>query len=346
MPNRLESVLKIIVGDYVATASPVASEVITRKHGLGVSPATIRNDMARLEAEGYIHRPHTSAGAVPTDRGYRYYVECRAGVGELPQSEQCLVRHLFHQVERELEQWGRLAAAMLAQIAGNIGLVTLPRAAKCRFKHLELVALHESLALLVLVLSGARLKQQLLILSEATSQAELSAIANKLNVAYADLSSQEISGLGLELSPLEQAVTRTLARMMGAEDTAEYEELYLEGLRHTLNQPEFAEKRDRGLRLMSLLEERSQLKEILPQGLGGGGVQVVIGGENRCQAMRDYSLVAAGYGVPGKEQGAMAVLGPTRMEYWRTIATVSYLSSLMSELVSTLYGVPLGRHDQ
>ena len=158
---RREAVLKIIVGEYIATAVPVASDSIFRSHPLGVSPATIRNDMAYLEGDGYIARPHTSAGSEPTDKGYRYYVESLAKEVELSREEQYRIRKLFREVEEEFERWLKLAAAIVARLVRNAALVTFPKPRQCRFKHLELVALREFVALVVLVLSEAILKRQL-----------------------------------------------------------------------------------------------------------------------------------------------------------------------------------------
>src|SRR4030043_2490071 len=140
---RREAVLKIIVSEYIATAVPVASETIFRNYRLGVSPATIRNDMAYLEEEGYIARPHTSAGSVPLDKGYRHYVKSLANKAELSMEEQYRIRELFRQVEEEFEQWLKLAATIAARLVRNAALVTLPKPRQCRFKRLELVRSEE-----------------------------------------------------------------------------------------------------------------------------------------------------------------------------------------------------------
>jgi len=219
----------------------------------------------------------------------------------------------------------------------NVAMVTLPKAVGCQFKHLELVSLQEFLALLILVLRKAKLKQQMISFDEVVSQEKLNFIANKMNATYAGLTGSQICDKGLELSSVEEQITRTLVRIMQAEDELEYEEPYLEGLRHILSQPEFTST-DKALGIAQLFEERSVLRDMLPQVLTGEGLQVVIGAENRQDAMRECTVVLSRYGIPGEVSGAIGAVGPTRMQYDRTISTVRYMSSLMSELLSEVYG--------
>ena len=328
---RTETIIKSIVEQYIAKAVPVPSQCIADDYELGVSPATIRNEMAYLEQEGYIIRPHTSAGCIPSDKGYRYYVESLRNV-QLPSAEQRLVSHLFHQVEKEIEKWLSLAATLLSQLAQNVAVVSMINPADCKFKHMELVSLQDSLALLVLVLRGAKVKQKLITFDQAVSQPRLTAIGNKLNAAYSGLTSRQILAKDLELSPVEQQITEHLVEMM-----QEYEESYLDGLHFILNQPEFAHS-DRMRTLMELVEHRSLLKAIVPSGLSRYGVHVIIGKENKEAAIHDYSVVICQYGLPDEATGTIGVIGPTRMPYAHTIPTVDYLSSVLSELVAGLYG--------
>jgi heat-inducible transcriptional repressor len=333
---RSETILKSIVGQYIARAVPVPSQSIINDYELAVSPATIRNEMARLEQEGYIIRPHPSAGSIPSDKGYRFYVETLSDI-ELPLAEQFLISHLFHQVEREMEEWLSLSVTLAAQLVQNVAIVAMPKTAHCQFKHLELVALRESLGLVVLVLEGARLKQQLITFDKAISQAELTRIANKLNKAYAGLSRAKISDKKLKLSSAEKQVTDCLLKIMQGEDEQEFEPSRLDGLHFTLNQPEFRQGQ-RGLSLMELVEGHKLLKSLAPEGLGKEGVQVIIGKENKAEAIQECSVVISRYGLPEEAVGILGVVGPTRMPYARTISTVGYLSSVLNRLVAELYG--------
>jgi len=292
--------------------------------------------MALLEQEGYTTRLHPSAGSVPSDKGYRYYVEALTEV-ILPLAEQRLVSHLFHQVKREQEEWLSLAVTVMAQLAQNVAVVTRPKPVDCQFKHLELVALQDSQVLLVLILRGARVKQQLVTFDPAISQPGLMAMANKLNEAYSGLTSSQILAKDIELSPAEQQLTDCLVKILRSEDAPEYEEPYLDGWHFTLHQPEFAYT-SRMLNLMELVEHRSLLRTIFPQELGVHEVRVIIGKENRAEAIHNCSVVISRYGLPEEAAGIIGVVGPTRMPYAHTISMVSYLSLVLSKMVAELYG--------
>ena len=335
LSSRTETILKSVVEQYIAKAVPVPSQSIFNEYGLGVSAATIRNEMACLEHEGYLIRPHPSAGSIPSDKGYRYYVESLGEVA-LSLAEQRLISHLFHQVESEQEGWLRLAATLMARLAQNVSIVTMPKPLDCRFKHLELVALQGPLVLIVLVLLGARVKQQLVTFETPISQPELTVTANKLNEAYAGLTGSQILATEAELSLTEHQLTDCLVKIMQAEDEQEYDEPYLDGLHFTLSKPEFVHT-DRMLGLMELVEHRSLLKAILPHKLGIREVQIVIGTENKVEAIHNYSVVIGRYGL-SKAAGIIGVVGPTRMPYAYIIPTVSYLSSVLSLLAGKLYG--------
>jgi len=338
LTKRRAAVLRIIVSEYITTAVPVASETIFRNYQLGVSPATIRNDMAYLEEEGYIARPHTSAGSMPLDKGYRHYVESLANEAELPLEEQYRISKLFREVEEEFDRWLRLAATILARLAKNAALVTYPKPRQCRFWHVELVAMQEFVALMVLVLREAILKRQLLSFDKPVTQEQLTIMANKLNAVYSGLTSSEIltKTKKVGLSSEEEQVIEAVTDMMSAEDELEYEESYLEGLRLMLGQPEFAQK-DRMLSIMELMETKEWLNSAFSLRSSDVGVQVLIGEENQVQTLRDLSLVFSRYGIPGQVGGTVGVIGPTRMDYSRAISIVSYMSGILSDLVAGIY---------
>ncbi len=333
---RTETILKSIVEQYIVGQVPVPSQSVLAHCDLGVSPATVRNEMAHLEEAGYITRPHLSAGGVPSDMGYRYYVESLIDL-ELPLVEQRLITHLFHQVETEIEEWLRLGASVIARIAQNVAVVTEPKPTGCRFKHLELVGLQESLALVVLVLRGAKVRQQLITFDQVTSQPGLTAIAGRLNDAYGDLTSSQIQAKTISLSPVEQQITDCVLNMMQAENERQYDEPYLDGLHFIVNQPEFAHAH-RLQGLMQAVEHRNLLRVIIPPQLDIEKVMVVIGKENEAEVIHDCSVVICQYGLRDEAIGAIGVVGPTRMPYSRVIPAVSYLSLVLSQLVAGLYG--------
>ena len=336
MHNRAATVLRSITRQYISKAVPVSSASVIDDCGLSVSSATIRNEMALLEEEGYIIRPHHAAGGVPSDMGYRYYVSTLANV-EMPLDEQRLISHLFHQVEENMEEWLSLAVALVSQRVQSVAVVTMPKPASCRIKLLELVSLQEYLALLVLVLHGATVKQQLINLDRIMTQDELAILASRLNELFSGLSSSEIMAKDIKLSDIEQQVTDHLLKMMQAEDERGHDEPYLDGLHFLLSQPEF-NAGQRMARLVGLVEQKKLVDVIVPEGLGGGEVRVVIGKENRAEVIRDYSVVISQYGLPGEAMGTIGVVGPTRMPYARAISAVGYIAPTMSRLVAELYG--------
>lgn len=338
---RTGNILNSIVGQYITRAMPVPSQVIASDPELEVSPATVRNEMACLEQEGYLIRPHTSAGCIPSDKGYRYYVESIKNE-KLPPAEERLISHVFHQAEKEVEAWLSLTATLLAQLAQNVAVVSLPKSAGCKLKHMELLALQDSQALAVVVLPGARVKQKLINFDRAVPQPTLTVISNKLNAAYSGLTSRQVAARDMELSSLEKQAADHLIEIMEAEDRQEYEEPYLDGWHFMLNQPEFAHS-DRMSTLMELVEQHSLLKVIVPEGMSQHTVHVIIGEENKDKAIQNYSVVISLYGLPDEATGTIGVVGPTRMHYSHTIPTVNYLSSVLSGLVAGLYGRE--RHD-
>jgi heat-inducible transcriptional repressor len=337
LAERSSKILNYIVRQYIEQAAAVPSQDIADKADLGVSPATIRNEMAYLEKEGYLIRPHTSAGCIPSDKGYRHYVESIETV-RLPLEEQHLISHTFHQAEREVEAWVSLTATLLARLVQNVAVVSLPRSTDCKLKHVEFIAVHDTQALAVVVLDGAKVKQKLINFSQAVSQPTLTVASNRMNLDFNGLTAAQITAKKPEPpSPLEKQATDYLVEIMQAEDRQEYQEPYLEGWHFILNQPEFAQS-EQMRSLMELVEGRGLLKVIVPESLGRQGVQVIIGKENQNEAIQNCSVVISRYGLPEEATGTIAVVGPTRMPYTRTIPTVFYLSSVLTQLLAGLYG--------
>jgi heat-inducible transcriptional repressor len=331
--KRRNDVLKIIVSEYINTAIPVASELILRHHSLGVSPATIRNDMASLEEEGFIKRPYTSSGGVPLDKGYRYYVETlSAGVG-LPTEEQRRVRELLDSAVDEYDRLLKIAATAVARLVGNAAIITFPKSKESKFRHLELVEVDNYIAMLVLILSNAVLRRQTISFEEPIAREKLGEMAARLNHSFVGQTRSQIENDKLELTLSEKKIVNALLDIMASEDAIENDNSYLEGLRLMLAQPEFVQ-RERMLGVLELMEVKGWLRHITDWQITEEGVKVIIGEENREAALHDFSLVVSNYGVPEQARGAIGVIGPKRMDYRRAISTVNYISSLLSELVA------------
>jgi heat-inducible transcriptional repressor len=337
MAARQEMVLRIIVQEYISKATPVASETLARTYRLGVSPATVRNYMSRLEEQGYLGRPHTSAGSVPMAKAYRHYVQSLANDLEISAAEQRLINKLFEETEGNTEEWVKLAASLLARLARNTAIVTMPRAPTARVKHIELVGVADRVALLIVVLQEIRIKQQLLSFKEPVSQDELSRTANKLNAIFGSLTAPEIRRKKAELNLLEKQVTDAVTAVMDEQERSGQDRPYLEGLRLMLDQPEFLPS-GRTLNIMELMENVEWLSRLLTRGTGQGGVNVLIGEESKQDALRDLSVVFGRYGIPDDIGGTIGVLGPTRMDYGHSIAAVRYFCRVLSNLLTSLHG--------
>jgi heat-inducible transcriptional repressor len=273
---------------------------------------------------------------VPSDKGYRTYVETLMEERDLPWETKQTIRHQFHQAGREQDEWIQLSAAVLARAVENAAVVTLPRSAEARLKRLELIAIQENAALLVLVLQQARVKQQILIFPDSIEQDQLTAISNHLNDAFAGVTAAEIARSQVQLTQLEWHVANAVREIMSSADSG-FDEARLEGVRNVLTKPEFASS-EKVLNLLEVVEQRNLTKFIPFREIADEGVTVMIGAEHEDDAMRDYSVVISPYGKPGGIGGAMAVLGPTRMHYPETISTVRFVAGLMSEMLETFYG--------
>lgn len=329
LTERREGILKKIVQEHVATATPVASKTIAHDAHPGVSSATVRNDVAYLEDEGYVMRPHLSAGSVPTEKGYRHYVERVIEEANRDALDEVVVAHLFQEAAREMEQWLKVTAMFLAHLVRNVAVVTQPKAARCRLKHLDLVAMHDMLALMVVVLCEARVRQRVLSLTRPMEQDELTALAQRVNALYSSLSAREIAKSSVATSAEEKAVTEALVDMMRAEDRLELGRAHLEGVHLMLNQPEFANSR-KPIELLRAMESDDWLEHLL-HAQERGKVKVIIGGERPDVPFRELSLVLGEYGSEDRASGVVGVIGPKRMDYARAISSVNSLSSLLSE---------------
>ena len=335
LSERQEAILRIVVRSYIETGQPVGSKTLAEQHELGVSPATIRNELAALGDLGYVVQLHTSAGRIPTELGYRYFVQKLLGEFHLPVREQQMIRHQFHQARLDLNQWMRLAAAILARTSHGASVVTPPQSRANRFKHLELIATQGRLVLLVLVLHSGEVKQQMLTLADSLPQARLSAAAERLNELFAGYTYEEIRSNTAQLDTLEYEVAGLIVDILLESDSRGSGDFYRDGLVNLLE--------DEGTRqAVRVLEERTMLASVMAQATlpEVSGVQVVIGGESRWEELKDCTIILARYGLSDEFSGTVAVIGPTRMAYGRNVAAVRYVADLMSGFVYEYYAEP------
>jgi heat-inducible transcriptional repressor len=334
LSERQETVLALVVHEYIEHARPVGSKQIVERYNLGVSSATIRNEMAALTESGYLRQPHTSAGRIPTEQGYRYFVGRLLGDTELPVSEKRLISHQFHQARGDVDEWVRLAASVLAHHSRVASLVTAPHSEQAALKLLELIGTQGRQVLMVLVLEGGDVRQQMLTLSEVIGQDQLRQTAELITSQCARKDASGVRAKSSRFDTLGREIASLVAETLQRADEFSAGEIHRDGLANVLAQPEFADA-DSGRNALRLLEEHSWLEEVLAKALspGVGGVQVVIGGEGAWEELKDYSMVLARYGAAGFATGTLGVLGPTRMAYGRSISAVRYVAGLMSDLV-------------
>ncbi len=339
LSDRRGRILTFIVDDYVDSAQPVGSQSLVARHALGLSSATVRNEMAALEDEGLITHPHTSAGRIPSNRGYRYYVSSLMTEHDLTQQERLTILHQFHQSARQLEEWVGLAASVLANSVHNMALITQPRTVEVRLKQLQLVELSENRALLVVVTADASVHQQTLELPLQMNQEALTRLANRLNSEFGGKMAAEFPAPSSteRLSATEAIVVAAVTDLLLREQRAAIEAPVVEGMRDLLRQPEFGDS-DRMLDTIEAVGER-KLRNAIPSGaVGEADVAIVIGDENREGPYQDMSFVLARYGPPGGAGGVLGVLGPTRMAYGDAVAHVRYVSDVLTKLMRDFYG--------
>jgi heat-inducible transcriptional repressor len=303
---------------------------------LDMSSATVRNELGALTDMGYLRQPHTSAGRVPSEEGYRYFVGRLLQETELPEATRRTISHQFYQMRNDVDQWMRLTASVLANQSRAASLVTAPHPEQARFKHLELIGTRGRQVLMVLVMVGGEVHQRILTVNEYTAQDHLSAAANSLTALLEGKDINAIRAARGTLDGLELEVLDWILDEIGETSAAVAGEVYLDGLANVLAQPEFTGSEE-ARRAVHVLEERSVLNDLVTRSLetsSQGGVQVLIGGEGTWSELRPFSVVLARYGTPGLITGTLGVLGPMRMSYGRTISTVRFMSGLLSDLVS------------
>lgn len=339
LTDRQKTLLMLVVRDYIETAQPVGSQRLVAHYRLDMSSATIRNEMAALTEMGYLRQPHTSAGRVPSEDGYRYFVSHMMQQAELPEAIQHTISHQFHQSRPEVEQWMTLAASVLAHQSQAVSIVTAPHAEQSHFKHVELISTQGRQVLMVVVMIGGEVSQQILTLAEPVGQERLSAAAARINQSFQGHTIDEISAMPARPEALEADIVTLIMQDMRRSAERVSGDLYYDGLTNVLAEPEFNAS-DEARRALRLFNERSTLQDLLSRTVmssGVGGVQVLIGGEGTWEELRQCSMVMARYGVPGQVTGMLGVLGPMRMSYSKTIPTVRYVAALLSDLVTDTF---------
>ncbi|MCR4418566.1 MAG: heat-inducible transcriptional repressor HrcA [Clostridia bacterium] len=341
LDTRKRRILEVVVQEYIATAEPVGSRTLARKYNLGVSPATIRNEMADLEEMGFLEQPHTSAGRIPSDLGYRYYVDYLMEKQPLtPEEQEFIAQSLITKLEAVEELIAR-TSEVLSAMTNLTGLALGPQWAKSVILHVELLSLAPRRALLLVVTNVGTIQHRFLDLPEEITPGDLTVISRVLTRHLRGSTLDILRRVALqemqaELASYRRVVRTVLEAVEDAVSGSRAERIYLGGTLNILNQPEFRRDLEKVKGVLNLLETEPLLRQLLLQETEAE-LAVRIGGENKAFNMPYCSLVTATYRVGDEVVGAIGLLGPTRMEYARAVAMVEYISSLLSEIMARFY---------
>ena len=338
--DRKRKILQIIIEDYIETAEPVGSRTIARKHNLGLSPATIRNEMSDLELLGYLEQPHTSAGRVPSAQAYRLYVDSmKEEPGVLTENDRALINSWFKERIRSMDDIFKSTAKILSRMTQNVSLVLANKKSTARFKYLKFLPLSDTQAILCIVTDDGAMDNGLIDIPAGMSAGEMDYLSGKMSNLLEGRQLTEITGDLLQevysavsedevmLASLKKAIGKIAAKNSE-------QKVFLGGAKQLLNQPEFQDV-GRVKNLLGILEEEKVVKDILSAG-DDSGLKVTIGSENKFTGIKDCSMVQATYRLNGQIVGTMAVLGPTRMEYGRAMSLLGYMNEHLSDVVRRL----------
>jgi len=341
MDERKKKILQAIVDSYIHSAEPVGSRAISRNYGLGISAATIRNEMADLEERGYLAQPHTSAGRIPSDKGYRFYVDCLMQKEELTPLESYYIQKEYEERRQEMDQLIKLTSKLLAQVTNYISLVQGPRWQESTFKHLRLIPLEERSVMVVMITDTGLIRNKVVELEKPLDPMQLEGITWLLNNKLKGASLEKIEKLGWQ--EIERTIKigsdlleQTMALFNRALDNPE-EKIYLEGTVKILDHPEF-KNLDKFKSLLGTLEKNDLLSQILADNNKVGEVGVIIGEENKYLDIKDCSIITASYQVGGKTFGTIGVLGPTRMDYGKVVSVVEFVAQLLGKILTKMNG--------
>ena len=338
LDDRRREVLRALIQLHVDTGEPVGSENLSRALHRALSPATLRNIMADLEALGYLDHPHTSAGRVPTDEGYRAYVDSLAGPRPLAASEAERIASELRSPDASVEQTMGRASHILSRLSRHVGFVLAPDIARASFRHVDLVQLGHPRILVVMVSATGLVTHKVIEVEERLTPSDLQACANYLNAHFAGLTLSEIRARLLELMREEKALYDSLLQnvvALGERAFALAEgdgSVYLDGTANIISQPGF-EDLERMRALFRTFEEKSRLVRILNACIAGDGIRVLIGHENPDPELRDLSLVTASCHVEGAPGVGLGVLGSTRMEYAHVVSLVDHVARAVSDIL-------------
>jgi heat-inducible transcriptional repressor len=337
LDERTQTILTAIVHSFIQTAEPVGSRTISKRFEIGLSPATIRNVMSDLEELGFLEQPHTSAGRVPTDKGYRFYINHLRGTETLSAADSAFISQRYTPYRGEVEEVMTETSRLLSEVSRYAGIVLLTFATTV-FKRVEFVKIRDRQALAIFVMNSGMVHNKFIMLDDEMTQDELHRIANYLNQEFANQPLRVIRQQVLERLQEEKARYDTLvaqAMQVGQKtfvDTMDHERgIYLGGTTNIMDQPEFQSNVEHMKELFRAFEEKSRLVSVLDKCLDETGVNVVIGSETPFKDIHECSFVTHTYDYAGHTIGVLGVVGPKRMAYPRIMAIVDYTAQMVSK---------------
>lgn len=339
LSERSRLILQAIIEDYTTTGEPVGSRTLSRRAGINLSPASVRNVMADLEELGYLYSPHTSAGRIPTDKGYRFYVASLLQVQQLSHEVRDHLRRECQVPELDTEGLLREAGRILSAASNYTGLVMVPRFTSTVFRRIEFVRLAEQRVLVVFITQTGIVQHKLVEVDEPLTQSELDEVTNYLNQEFSGLSIQEIKSRIASEMAQEQALYDSLQRraLLLSSYVLQHElggQVFVEGASNILEQPEFADVSTMR-RLLRTFDQKSLLVELLDKAQQVEGVQILIGSAENHSEIEGCSLVTSCYSSRRGTTGILGVIGPTRMPYAMVIPLVDYAASLVSDILNS-----------
>jgi heat-inducible transcriptional repressor len=341
LSNRQMQILQAIILNYLETAEPVGSRTISRRSPLGLSSATIRNEMADLEELGFIVQPHTSAGRIPSSKGYRLYVDSLLQSGRIPtEDETRVVSAMLQSKTRQLDAVLREIGELLSVITRYPTVVTMPNMNRTKLKHLQLIPVDDHSAVLMIVTDGNVVRNHMISMDHALSQDEADMLSSVLNRNLQGLAMEEINlpviqKLRRELGTEQQIVSSLLDAIQSTVEYANDTEMYTAGTTNILDFPEFSDVQS-ARAVMEVFHKKDEMLSTIRSTHPAHAVQnlrITIGKENELTAMQDCSVITTTYTVGGETRGTVSVIGPVRMDYGKVIST---LGSMMTNLQRAL----------
>ena len=339
LTERQKVILSLVVHEYIRTANPVGSKNLVNQYHLDYSSATVRNELAALTEAHYLSQPYTSAGRVPTEKGYRFVVSDLMQMRDLPEETRRMIEHQFSQAQQGMDGWIKLAASILASQSNAVSVISAPLPNRTRVKYISLISITNKQILMILVLAGGQMQQRFMFVNEPMTQQHLNEISDMLNRLFEGKNSEEIRAVSRNIPAMGDAadeIVRTLLNTLYDTDALQTGEVYTDGINNVLAEPEFAESEE-ARRALRILDEKPALQSFLSRTMREqkvGGIQVFFGGHGLLKEMANCSLVLARYGMKGVATGMIGVLGPMRMSYSKNIPTVRFLAEILSDLVS------------